>query len=155
MDSRKPLSIRQLSRGDEAELEYLALHDAEFDIPGRGGPRQPLNFEQARAYLSDPDVLFWVAIQGGSIVGFLSCHIVPKRAGPPRELFLYEIGVHARSRLRGIGRLLVTEMEAWMRSNRIAEVWVLSDNRDAESFYQACGFAVEAAQPKYLTKQVG
>jgi len=138
--------IRRLAATDVDVLRTLAVRDPEFDIADRNEtpqPLDPLTDEQAATYLGDPTVLFWVAEDGGDVVGFLSCNVMPYRAQPARELMLYEIGVHRDHRRRGIGRALVGEMTAWMDANGIAEVWLGADNSGAEQFYLACGFEID------------
>ena len=139
--------IHRLAAGDEAVLRLLAERDPEFDIRERNGappaPQEPLTDEQARTYLADPTVLFWIAENGPDVVGFLSCNVMPYRAQPARELMLYEIGVHRDHRRRGIGRRLVAEMTAWMDEHAVPEVWLGADNPGAEQFYLACGFEVD------------
>ena len=136
-------NLRRLRAGDEHILRLLAERDPEFDIADRQPAPEaldPLNDDEARRYLSDPTVLFWVAQHGADVVGFLSCNVMPYRAQPARELMLYEIGVHRDHRRRGIGRALVAAMTDWMTENGVPEVWLGADNPGAEQFYLACGF---------------
>lgn len=159
------ISVRRLGRGDEAILRYLAEHDPDFDIPDRTPTPTPLDAlddGQAAAYLADPTVLHWVALdaedgtagigtgdgpqgdpEAGAVIGFLSCLLLRYRAQPARELLLYEIGVRRDRQRRGVGRTLMTEMTEWMDEHRVPEVWVGADNQGAEQFYAACGFAAD------------
>ncbi|MDQ1725674.1 MAG: hypothetical protein QOG52_2702 [Frankiaceae bacterium] len=139
------MHIRRLAPGDESLLLELALRDPEFDIPRDSEPEplEPLTTAEATTYLADPTVLFWVAVEDGALVGFLSCNVMPYRAQPARELMLYEIGVHRDHRRRGIGRALVAEMTQWMAGNGIPEVWLGADNAGAEAFYLECGFTFD------------
>jgi GNAT superfamily N-acetyltransferase len=145
------LGIRLLGPGDEGVLRILAQDETDFDLPERGRPRAPVTGDDARAYLDDPAVLHWVAEDDGVIVGHLLSYLERRRAGAPRQLLLYEIGVRKASRRRGIGRALVEAMRKWMSVEGVAEAWVLSDNQGAESFYAACGFARDDEQPVQMT----
>jgi N-acetylglutamate synthase-like GNAT family acetyltransferase len=69
-----------------------------------------------------------------------------RRAGEPRQLLLYEIGVRDASRRRGVGTALVQAMRGWMSAERVAEAWVLADNPEAEAFYATCGFTGDDEQ---------
>jgi ribosomal protein S18 acetylase RimI-like enzyme len=144
-------TVRRLAADEDAILERLARDEADFDVDGRSEAKEPLARDAARAFLGDANVLFWVAEQDGDVVGFLSCQLVRKRAEPP-ELLLYEIGVRAAHRRRGVGRALVAAMDDWMRAHDVHEVWVLADNDDAISFYRACGFSIPDGQATYLTR---
>jgi len=133
-----PFSIRRLGPGDEDVLRLLAEEAPDFDLPGRE-PQPPLEPDVARAYLTSPWVLHWVAEEDGRVLGDVVCHVLPL---PYRgtELLLYSIGVRSPHRRRGVGRALVDELFRWARANRIDEIWVLADNPGAAAFYAACGF---------------
>lgn len=143
--------IRRLGPADEAILTMLAVDDAAFDLDGRGSTAPPLTPDASRAYLADPAVLFWAAEDGGAVVGFLSCVVVPLRHGHGRELLLYEIGVHHAWRRKGVGATLLEAMDRWMVDHHVRDVWVLADNPGAVDFYRACGFTAAEDQPVYLT----
>ncbi|MBA3947788.1 MAG: GNAT family N-acetyltransferase [Herpetosiphonaceae bacterium] len=147
------LSVRRLGPGDESILHFLAANDADFDLEGRGEPLRPLDADTARRYLENPAVLHWIATEGDTVAGFLYCLHLPLRADDGHELLLYEIGVHIGWRRHGVGRALAAAMDAWMQANAVPEVWVLADNPVAVEFYRACGFAMEDAQPVYMTRR--
>ena len=67
---------------------------------------------------------------------------------------LYEIGVRKAWRRRGVGRLLIEQMKAWMSQNGVAEAWVLADPDGAVAFYSASGFAMDDSQPVQMTLHV-
>jgi GNAT superfamily N-acetyltransferase len=146
------LSIRRLGPGDEAVIDTLAREDADFDVAGRGAPLRKLTADAAAAYLADPDVMHWIAEDGGRVVGHLYCHVLRKRAGDPIEVLLYEIGVRRAERRKQIGRALVDTMHGWMKDQGIRESWVLADNPGAVSFYRACGYSIGAPAPVYLLR---
>jgi ribosomal protein S18 acetylase RimI-like enzyme len=148
-------SIRRLRPGDEPILELLALEDADFDVEGRSGPREPLDRETARAYLSDPAVLHWIAEEsGGAVLGALSAHRLRKRVGEPAEVLFYEIGVRTAHRRQGVGKALVEALYGWMRAHEVREVWVLAGNPAAVEFYRACGFEIPAGPSVYLQRRL-
>jgi ribosomal protein S18 acetylase RimI-like enzyme len=144
------ISIKRLGAGDEAILEFLALHDAEFDLGDCGAPQTPLEPEKAKRFLEHSDVLLWVAFDEDKTVGFLQCNVVFLRSSNGQELVLYEIGVHRGWRRQGIGRVLLNQMETWMRENKVDTVWVLADNQEAAEFYRSSGFEAEHPQPVYM-----
>ena len=148
------LSIKRLGPGDESTLELLARENADFDLEGRGEPLQPLKPVMAKRYLASPVVLHWVAVEGETVAGFVYCIHLPLRSGEGQELLLYEIGVRQSYRRTGVGRALLTHMEAWMGANSVGVVWVCADNQVAVEFYRGCGFAVESEQPVYMTREV-
>jgi predicted N-acetyltransferase YhbS len=148
------MKIRLLGPGDEAVLSALARDEAAFDVAGRGRSRPALGNAAATAYLADPDVLHWVAEEGGAVVGHLLCYVQRRRVGDSTQLMLYEMGVRDDRRRRGVGTALVGEMERWMRAAGVAGVWVLADNEGAEAFYEACGFSRDDLQPVQMSRRV-
>jgi GNAT superfamily N-acetyltransferase len=72
------------------------------------------------------------------------------RKQPARELLLYEIGVRATWRRRGVGRRLISAMTGWMHAERIEMAWVLAGHPGAERFYEACGFRQGEEPATYL-----
>ncbi len=147
--------VRLLGPGDQPILELLALNNAAFDVDGRGAPEEALKPAAAEAYLADPAILHWIAEQDGEVVGDLMCHVQRLSAGDQFELMLYDIGVRATHRRRGIGRRLVATMDAWMADHGVVTVWALADNPGAELFYDACGFHRDEPQPVAMSRTTG
>lgn len=146
------VSYRLLGPGDEAVLAVLAAEESDFDLAERdASSRNPVTGDEAASYLSDPAVLHWVAEEDGVVLGHLLAYVERRRAAPARQVLLYEIGVRAAARRRGIGRGLVAAMTEWMRGEKVTEVWVLADNRGAELFYAACGFERDEDQPVQMS----
>jgi GNAT superfamily N-acetyltransferase len=146
------ITVRLLGPGDGPILEMLAHNDAAFDVEGRGASKTALPAAAAAAYLADPAILHWIAEQHGEVVGTLCCYVQRRRAGDPLQLMVYEIGVRATHRRRGIGRQLISVMDAWMAEHGVRKVWVLADNPGAESFYSACGFHRDEPQPVEMSR---
>ncbi len=144
--------MRRLGAADEAILEVLAREDADFDVAGRGAPRAPLAHDAARAYLTDDGLLHFIAQVEDEVVGHLQCCLLRKRAGPPLEVLLYEIGVRTARRRQGVGRALLNALEVWMKAHHLRELWVLADNPGAVAFYRACGFQPGVPPPVYLMR---
>jgi ribosomal protein S18 acetylase RimI-like enzyme len=148
------VTIKRLGAGDGSILEFLALHDAEFDLDDRGAPKHPLELEKARHFLENPSVLLWAAFEEDAIIGFLQCNVIALRSSVGQELVLYEIGVHRDWRRQGIGRALLNQMEIWMPENNTDVVWVLADNQEAVEFYRSSGFEAEHPQPTYMLREL-
>jgi predicted N-acetyltransferase YhbS len=129
----------------------LAEDDEDFDLAEHGAPGRPLTDDEAVAYLREPTVLHWVAEDGGVVVGHLLSYVELRRAGEPRQLLLYEIGVRQASRRRGVGTALVQAMGRWMRDEGVDEAWVLADDPEAVAFYTACGFTRDDEQAVQMT----
>jgi len=134
------VAIRRLSAGDAELFNRLSDADNLFDEDPSVASSGALTLDGARAFLADPTVLFWVAESGTHTVGFLHACVQRRRtAGPWAELLLMEMGVHVQWRRSGVGTALVAAMEAWMRENDVADVWVPA-NTYAVGFYLKTGF---------------
>lgn len=150
-------NIRRLTQDDVPVLVLLAAEDGDFDIESRDEPIEAPHPERARAYLANPNVLFWISTDESVITGFLQCLVLPIRTGCGFEVLVYEIGVRKRYQRRGIGRALMKHMESWMRENAIDEMWVVADNPGAERFYAALGYAGTEAgyyPPVYMAREL-
>jgi GNAT superfamily N-acetyltransferase len=140
------VTVRRIGPGDAASLNALARTDNVFDQDPATEPSGAVKPDGARDFLSDPSVLFWLAEADGQVVGFLHCYVQRRRSsGPWAELLLMEMGTHADWRRRGIGRGMVAAMEAWMKENGVAEVWVPA-NTYAAGFYRKCGFVADEGE---------
>ena len=149
------VTVRLLGPGDGPILDLLARDDAAFDVDGRGVAREALGPAAAEEYLADPTVLHWIAEGGARLVGTLICDVLRQDSGAHFEVLLYDIGVRTTHRRRGIGRLLVAAMDAWMEEHGVVTVWVLADNPAAERFYAACGFERDEPQPVSMSRTRG
>jgi GNAT superfamily N-acetyltransferase len=146
------IAIRRLGPGDERLLELLAEEDADFDLPDQGRRRTPLSPDAAAEYLRDPSVLHWIAEDGTTVAGFVQCHVERRRADDKYQLLLYEIGVRATYRRRGVGTALVQAVRDWMQQQGVRKAWVLAeDSAGADAFYAACGFARDDVKPIQMT----
>jgi len=74
---------------------------------------------------------------GGTTIGYLTCHLDPDRYGR-----IGLVGLASEARGRGFGRRLVRAAQEWFVAHDRSVVTVASQarNRDAQRFYQRCGF---------------
>jgi GNAT superfamily N-acetyltransferase len=146
------LTIRRLGPGDDELLALLAAEDADFDLPDQRRRRIPLSRGAAAEYLRDPSVLHWIAEDGTTVAGHVQCYVERRRADDECQLLLYEIGVRAAYRRRGVGTALVQAMRDWMLEQGIRKAWVIADGSSgADAFYATCGFARDRVQPVQMS----
>ncbi len=138
------VSIRQLRLGDEELVNLLAREDPDFDFVGRGAPGEPLDASAVEVYLSNPDVLHWVAQREGATVGHLYCRVVRKRAG---EILLYDVAVRTLVEEQELGSALLDALWQWLEQQRVRGATVLADTAGAVEFYKACGFEMGDVAP--------
>ncbi|GGO38544.1 GNAT family N-acetyltransferase [Deinococcus humi] len=146
-----PFNVRRLGPGDEHVLAQIAQDETDFTGEE---PSPPLSPEAAHDYLSDPAVWHWHAETDGQPIGFLMAYVHRQRHGEARHVMFEEIGVRESWRRRGVGRALLAALHRQMRAESIGEVWVLSDNPEAQAFYEDGGYAVDELQGVLLSRQV-
>lgn len=124
------VSIRSLEADDWRLLEDVAADV--FD--------HPIQAKLAKEFLADPRHHIVVAVDDGTIVGFVSgVHYVhPDKAA---ELFINEVGVSAAHRREGIGAKLLDAILRKGRALGCREAWVATepDNRAARALYTSVG----------------
>ena len=96
--------------------------------------------EYLRRFLAKPENLLIVAGENGSTAGFLLAYALDRvaagerRAGRndrDRRMFcVYEIGVVAASRRRGLAKAMIEERKAWCRREHVMKAWVVTDRRN-------------------------
>jgi aminoglycoside 3-N-acetyltransferase I len=116
--------VRRFARGDEAIVEALA------------------EAEPQTALLDDPRTIFLAALDDdGRPIGFVFGYELPRRHGDPTMLFVYEVGVSAAYRRRGVATRLLRELAAVARGRGIAAGFVLTSasNTAAMALYESVG----------------
>jgi ribosomal protein S18 acetylase RimI-like enzyme len=125
------VEVRRLGAGDEdAVLAAGSLFDS---APGR---------EATRRFLGEPTHHLLFAYSAGRPVGFVSGVEIthPDKA---TEMFLYELGVDASARRRGVGRTLVEALAALATDRGCHQMFVFTDpeNVPAQRTYERAGGA--------------
>ena len=93
------------------------------------------------AFLKKPENLLIVAQEGGVPAGFLLAYALDRVDRERRMICLYEIGVAASSRRRGLATAMIEALLAWCRSQGVMKTWVITDrsNDAAMRLYAATG----------------
>lgn len=122
--------IRLLGPGDDAVLAKVA--DDVFD--------NPVDPALARAFLADPRHHLVVAIDVGTVVGFVSAvdYIHPDK---PVELWINETGVALAHQGKGLAKAMLQCMLEHGRNLGCTVAWVLTDttNAAANALYRSVG----------------
>lgn len=127
----------------EVESEHARL------LPGTFRPPSPAAVGRAleKRVRADFTASSLVAELDSAVVGFVSLVLTEAPAEgnflPMRRVQVEMIAVDASVRRRGVGRALMAAAEAWGREHGADELGltVWAGNRQAESFYEALGFA--------------
>jgi ribosomal protein S18 acetylase RimI-like enzyme len=146
------ITVRRATSKDGALLsafnaEVQAIH-AEA-LPGWFKPPGPRQFPpaEATALLKNSSNLIFIAEIGADPAGCVFAGVTRQAETPWRYaydmIYVYEIGVRAACRRRGVGAALIGAVRAEAASRNVAllglDVW--SFNADARAFFQRQGFA--------------
>jgi ribosomal protein S18 acetylase RimI-like enzyme len=125
-------------------LQVKLLKPQEFDVllhVAEGVFDDPIVESSAREFLNDPRHRLVVAIDDGTVVGFVSAviYIHPDKSAP--ELWINEVGVAPTHQGQGIGKRLMQKTLGVAKEAGCTEAWVLTDrdNNAAMALYKSTG----------------
>ena len=118
--------VRRLGPGDEPVVERLAEQGS--------SPRLP-------DLLADERTIVLAALERDEPIGFVLAYELLRRHGDASHLFVYEVGVAAGWRRRGVATALFGELERLARSRGIRRAFVLTNaaNEPAMRLYDSLG----------------
>lgn len=143
-----------VSGHDGEGISVRLLHASDADVLGNVVEDvfdQPVDRALAVEFLGDPRHHLAVALDGETVVGFVSAvdYLHPDK---PRELWINEVGVSPAYQGRGIAKALLKLMLDHAHEIDCVEAWVLTDdaNGPANALYRsAAGQPHEPAQRMY------
>jgi aminoglycoside 6'-N-acetyltransferase I len=137
------IDIRMLGAGEEAVLARV----------GPGVFDDPVDMAATRTFLADPSHHLAVAIDGDTVVGFVSAvhYVHPDKPAP--ELWINEVGVATTHRERGLGKAILARLLVAARELGCTEAWVLTDrsNLPAMRLYASLGGSERPYEQVMLT----
>jgi ribosomal protein S18 acetylase RimI-like enzyme len=135
------IKIRVLTRDDARVLENIAADV--FD--------DPLHLARSKEFLGDARHHLVVALDGDTVVGFVSAvhYVHPDKAQP--ELWINEVGVAETHQQRGIGKRMMQAALELGHELGCKEAWVLTErsNTAAMKLYGSSG-GVEGATDQVM-----
>jgi GNAT superfamily N-acetyltransferase len=138
------VEIRLAERADvPGVIELVTETLAEFGLAFGVGAETDDQLRGLPASYADGGGAFWVALDGGALVG--TCGVFPVA---PDALELRKMYLRPAARGRGVGAQLLAEATAWARARGAA--WLVLDTVEAMTraiaFYEAHGFVRDDAQ---------
>lgn len=104
---REEVAIHRLRPAEVASLDKLfGLFEAVFR-EGADAVAPPPDSAHLAALLASETFVAMVATTPGEIVGRLAAHVLPLCRHPGRELFVYDLAVHAQYRRQGVATALI------------------------------------------------
>ncbi len=132
------INFLKLSPSQAEELEELVRLLAEvFEEPFAG--QRPTGYWHD--LLAGENLLAWVALHDGMVVGGLTAFRLPDLKSGRDMLYLYDLAVLPAFQRQGIATTLVQQLIAWGKETGYQEVFVQADVEDdhALAFYRALG----------------
>ena len=125
-------------------IDVRLLHADDLSLLSSVAPDvfdDPIDAAACREFLRDPRHRLLVAIDAGTVIGFVSAVIYVHPDKPRPELWINEVGVAPGHQGRGIGRRLMDATLAAGRDANCSEAWVLTDrdNDAAMRLYASAG----------------
>jgi ribosomal protein S18 acetylase RimI-like enzyme len=135
------IRIRDAGKGDHAAVVRLI-----GELAATSGEQSPITEEYAGRYLSSPVSKILLAEEDGKSVGLLGYSIRPDLYHAGDACLIEELIVREKSRGRGVGSALLTELFSRLTAAGCAEVSlaVMPGNLRAIDFYQNSGLTEEA-----------
>ena len=129
------MSARRLGPADAALAAEAVRRIKETPV------REGFGEDHLRRFLARAENILIVAEDEGAPAGFLLAYVLDRVDRDRRMVCLYEIGVVAACRRRGIGRAMLEELKAWCGRENVMKAWVITDrgNAAAMRLYAAAG----------------
>ncbi|HYX10992.1 MAG TPA: GNAT family N-acetyltransferase [Candidatus Acidoferrum sp.] len=146
MSDRPPISLRLATRDDAERIAALFTDE--------GYPAGPSDIVDRLARFDSEHSRVVVADNGGDVLGFVAIHALPRFEHTDRIIRIMALVVDAGERGRGIGRLLMEEVERIGRDLEaaFAEVTAGHHRPDAQRLYEELGY--DATVAAYLRKRL-
>lgn len=119
------MSARRLGPADAALAAEAVRRIKETPV------REGFGEDHLRHFLARAENILIVAEDEGAPAGFLLAYVLDRVDRDRRMVCLYEIGVVAACRRRGIGRAMLEELKAWCRRENVMKAWVITDRANA------------------------
>ncbi len=135
------MRVTRVGSGDVAELlRFKVLSD------------ERVSAGALRSYLRDTRNIFFLAMEDGAGLGYLPGTALRQIRSNRLQMLLYEIGVTAPYRRRGVGRALITALLDYCRSRQFDEIFDLTDpgNLAAVRLYRSTGAKPETPADRML-----
>ncbi len=118
-------------------LQLVALYEEVFGVKQVTFPHA----SHLQTLLEDNHILFYAAILEGQVIGGLTAYVLPSVYFESSEVYLYDLAVKSDYQRKGIGRELLSRLNAGCAQLGYREVFVQADTEDAHAidFYHATG----------------
>lgn len=95
--------------------------------------------------LDKPSFLVFVAISNQKVVGGLTAYVLDRYDSPKPSAYIYDLAVSSDLQRRGIGKKLISSLNAYGRANGFNEVFVQAETDDLQAinFYRTTPVSIE------------
>lgn len=136
------VKIKKLEPSDYELAKLLSLF---FQVDDGVENPTTVSDEYMRKLLGKKGFHVLVAIEAENVVGGLTAYEFIKYKREEREMFLYEIGVEASARRKGVGSKLIESLKTICKEKGITVLFVATeiDNEPAKKLYERTGGVYE------------
>lgn len=148
------MQIQRLPHSDISNFsELIRLYADVFEMKNFKVPPR----DHLQELMSDKNFLVFVAIENNKVVGGLTVYVLQQYYSTKPHAYLYDLGIATEFQRKGIGRKLITALNAYCKTEGIEEVFVQADKVDqhALDFYRSTPVSAESevVQFSYATKR--
>lgn len=132
------ITVKQLGENEIDEFKLLlSLFNAVFENDVAIVPTHNYLIN----LLKQESFLVFAAVNNGDLAGGLTAFVLPQYHSQSASVYLYDLAVAIPYQRQGIGKLLITELNAYCKARNFKEVFVQteSDETTALSFYRSTG----------------
>jgi GNAT superfamily N-acetyltransferase len=146
MNDHAVITLRDAAAADAGRLASL--------LTDEGYPAGATDLVARIERFATPDSRVTVAEASGEVIGFIAFHLVPRFEHSDRFVRIVALVVDAGVRERGIGRLLIADVERVAREDGAAWVEITAGHHrpEARQLYESLGY--DAGVSAYLRKRV-
>ncbi len=145
MNDAPTVTVRAAVASDAGRLASL--------LTDEGYPAGASDLAERIERFSSQESRVLVAEAGGEVIGFIAFHLLPRFETAERFVRIVALVVDPGVRERGIGRLLMTEVEAAARAEGASFLEITAGHHrpDARNLYESLGY--DAGVAAYLRKR--
>ncbi len=142
MKTRTKELFKRLGTGDIQHFKELIL--VFQGVFGMENPEWP-NEHYLQSLLNRSDFIAYVVICKNKVVGGMTAYELPLYYSEYSEIFIYDIGIKAENRRKGLGTKLISALKEYCKENGIKEFFVPVNEEDihALDFYRSSGGKAE------------
>jgi aminoglycoside 3-N-acetyltransferase I len=132
------ITLRKLGNNDlDYLIQLIALYAEVFELDNFTLEKK----DHLLNLLNKDETIFYVAVNGNTVVGGLTAYTLPSVYNRKSEVYLYDLAVAKNYQRQGIGTKLIEYLKIYCRTINVSDIFVQADTVDegALNFYRKIG----------------